>query len=133
MPRTPLLKKAKETHEKLLPQGVNTKDHFLFVIETPEETQSIGVIWFFVDHDKTPPSGFIYDLIIYELYRRHGFGKQAMLALEDKARELGLTSLALHVFDDNTPAKALYMSLGYQVKSLNMKKVLMPIEKHMDT
>ncbi len=50
-----------------------------------------------------------------------------MLALEKKAKELGLASLALNVFEDNTVAKALYTSLGYEVQSSNMRKLL--IEK----
>lgn len=47
-----------------------------------------------------------------------------MLALEVKARELGLASLALHVFVDNALAMALYAALGYEVRSMNMTKVL---------
>jgi ribosomal protein S18 acetylase RimI-like enzyme len=51
-------------------------------------------------------------------------GKQAMLALEKKAKDLGLARLVLNVFEDNTVAKALYTSLGYQVQSLYMCKSL---------
>ncbi len=47
-----------------------------------------------------------------------------MLALEDKAMELGLASLALHVFAHNPAAISLYEKLGYQVKGYNMTKAL---------
>ena len=53
-----------------------------------------------------------------------GFATQAMLALEEKAKELGLVILRLHVFTHNAVARSLYEKLGYEVSSLNMAKVL---------
>jgi ribosomal protein S18 acetylase RimI-like enzyme len=117
-------KKAKDIHANLLPDGVHTKDHLFFVIEDTQNKDSIGVIWLFIDRETEPPSGFIYDLLLHAPFRGQGLGKQAMLVLEKKAKELGLASLALNVFEDNTIAKALYTSLGYQVQSLNMHKLL---------
>jgi len=120
--------KAKNLHANLLPDGVHTKDHLFFVIEDIQTRDSIGVIWLFIDRETQPPSGFIYDLLLHAQFRGRGLGKQAMLALEYEARDLGLASLALNVFEDNTVAKSLYTSLGYEVQSLNMRKLLL-IEK----
>jgi ribosomal protein S18 acetylase RimI-like enzyme len=117
--------KAKNIHANLLPEGVQTKDHLFFVIEDAQTRDSIGVIWLFIDREAQLPSGFIYDLLLHEQCRGRGLGKQAMLALEQKAKELGLASVSLNVFEDNTVAKALYNSLGYEVQSLNMRKVLL--------
>ncbi len=119
--------KAKQIHANLLPAGVHTKDHLFFVIEDIQNQDLIGIIWLFIDREAEPPSGFIYDLLLQAQFRGRGLGKQAMLALEKKAKELGLASLALNVFEDNTVAKALYTSLGYEVQSSNMRKLL--IEK----
>lgn len=116
--------KAKGMHVNLLPDGVHTKDHLFFVIEDSPTKQSIGVIWLFIDHETEPPSGFIYDLLLYPGFRGQGLGKQAMLALEKKAMDIGLASLALNVFEDNKIAKALYASLGYHVQSSTMRKLL---------
>jgi ribosomal protein S18 acetylase RimI-like enzyme len=115
--------RAKDIHSKLLPDGVPTKDHLFFVIEDTQTKVSMGVIWLFVDRQTDQPSGFIYDLLLYTPFRGKGFGKQAMLALEEFAKDSGLASLALNVFEENTIAKALYTSLGYQVQSLNMRKL----------
>jgi ribosomal protein S18 acetylase RimI-like enzyme len=122
-------KKAKDLHAEILPDGVHTKDHLFFVIEDSQSKNSMGVIWLFIDRQIDPPSGFIYDLLLHVPFRGQGFGKQAMLALEKKAEELGLASLALNVFEDNTAAKALYHSLCYQVQSINMRKPLSTSEK----
>ena len=116
--------KAKDIHANLLPDGVHTKDHLFFVIEDIQNKDSIGVIWLFIDRETEPPSGFIYDLLLHTQFRGRGLGKQAMFALEKKAKDLGLASLALNVFEDNIVAKALYTSLGYQVQSSNMRKLL---------
>jgi ribosomal protein S18 acetylase RimI-like enzyme len=59
-----------------------------------------------------------------EALRGKGYGKQTMLAIEEKARELGLRSIGLHVFAHNAVAKGLYEKIGYEVKSLNMVKEL---------
>ena len=45
-------------------------------------------------------------------------------ALLEKARELDLKSIGLHVFAYNKVAKNLYESMGYEVSSLNMIKKL---------
>jgi ribosomal protein S18 acetylase RimI-like enzyme len=116
--------KARSIHESLLPDGVYTKDHLFFVIEDLQTKDAMGVIWLFIDRETEPPSGFIYDLLLHTQFHGRGLGKQAMLALEKKARELELASLALNVFEDNTVAKALYTSLGYEVQSSNMRKLL---------
>ena len=116
--------KAKDLHARLLPKGIHTPDHLFFVIEENQHHGSIGVIWLFINRETEPPSGFLYDILVHTPFRGQGFGKQAMLALEQKALELGVTSLALNVFEDNTLAKALYTSLGYQVQSSNMRKLL---------
>jgi ribosomal protein S18 acetylase RimI-like enzyme len=116
--------KAKSIHANLLSEGVHTKNHLFFVIEDAQTSEAMGVIWLFIDRETQPPSGFIYDLLLQADYRGRGLGKQAMLALEKKAKELGLASLALNVFEGNTVAKSLYTSLGYEVRSLNMSKIL---------
>ena len=118
------LERSKETHARLLPDGVETKDHLFFVIGTSQAPSPVGAIWRSIDRQKTPPSGFIYDLLVHQPFRGRGFGRQAMLALEDQARRLGLGSLDLHVFEENAPAKSLYTSLGYVIRGVNITKAL---------
>jgi len=118
------LERSRKSFENLLPDGVNTKDQYLFHVEDPETGQRVGVIWLNARTKSPRPSGFIYDIEIDETYRGKGYGKQAMLAIEEKARELGLQSIELHVFAHNPVAMGLYEKIGYKVKSQNMTKVL---------
>lgn len=116
------LEKSRDVYKKLLPDGLNTKNEYLYQIRDMETDQDIGVIWLNVKADMLIPSGFIYDIELGEEFRGKGFGKQAMLAIEEKARELGLKSIGLHVFAHNAVAKRLYENIGYEVKSQNMTK-----------
>jgi ribosomal protein S18 acetylase RimI-like enzyme len=117
------LEESRKVHQQLLPEGLATKDHHFLKIQD-ECGQAIGVAWLKANQDAAVPSGFIYDIMIEEAYRGQRYGTQAMLAFEAKAKELGLHALALHVFSHNPRAIALYQSLGYEVKSLNMTKLL---------
>lgn len=116
------LQKARESFERLLPQGLQSENHYLYSIYEGDET--VGVIWMRAEMERPVKSGFIYDLRVDEQFRGKGYGKQAMLLIEDKARELGLKSIGLHVFGYNTVAKNLYESVGYETTSLNMIKQL---------
>jgi ribosomal protein S18 acetylase RimI-like enzyme len=51
-------------------------------------------------------------------YRGHGIGRQLMEACIERARQEGSFSVALEVRMDNTPARHLYQSLGFQQTGL---------------
>jgi ribosomal protein S18 acetylase RimI-like enzyme len=116
------LEKSHKEFEMLLPQGLQSENHFLFTVYDGE--QAVGLIWMRANMDRPTKSGFIFDIRIDEKFRGKGYGKQAMLLIEEKARELGLKSIGLHVFAYNKVAKNLYESIGYEVSSLNMIKQL---------
>ena len=118
------LDKSRKAHERLLPEGLATKNHYLFAIQEAATGTTVGSLWLMADRETERRTGFIFDLFVDEAYRRKGFATQAMLALEHKAEELGLKTLGLHVFAHNPVAFDLYQGLGYQVKSLNMTKPL---------
>jgi len=116
--------KSRAAHEHLLPHGMGTPDHYFFSIRADDVPQAVGVVWLAIRRESAEPSGFIYDLFIDEPSRGKGIATQAMRALEETAKALGLQALYLHVFAHNQTARALYDKLGYQVTSLNMVKML---------
>jgi ribosomal protein S18 acetylase RimI-like enzyme len=70
------------------------------------------------------PLAFVYDFLIYEEFRRRGYGKQAMLALEATVKELGIDKIALHVYAHNRVARVLYEKAGYEITGISMTKKL---------
>jgi ribosomal protein S18 acetylase RimI-like enzyme len=105
-----------------LPQGVQTPNNYLYTLYDGDN--AVGLIWMCANVDRPTKDGFIFELYVEEKYRGRGYGKQAMFLIEEKARELGLKSIGLHVFGSNQIARNLYEAVGYQTTSVNMSKVL---------
>lgn len=116
------LERSRKEFEGLLPQGLQTKNHYLYTLVDGD--QSVGMIWLRTNLDRPTQDGFIFELYIDENQRGKGYGRQAMLLIEEKARELGLKAIGLHVFGSNKVARNLYESVGYETTSVNMSKTL---------
>ncbi len=112
------IEKANKTFDYLLPDGVESKNQFLFHIIN-ETDAIVGMIWFGIRPNN---EGFIYDFSVSEPYRNQGIGTKALELIEDEARKHGLKKLGLHVFGHNTNAIRLYQRMGYDFISINMSK-----------
>jgi ribosomal protein S18 acetylase RimI-like enzyme len=118
------LEQSRNEFHKLLPQGTDTPDQYLFEIIGNDNLTTVGFIWFAVVLQKGVRLAFVYDLAIKEPYRRQGYATQAFKAIETLVSDLGLASIGLHVFGQNLGAQALYRQLGYEVTGINMLKKL---------
>ena len=118
------LERSTQDFQKLLPDGVATKDNYLYDIVDEALGVKVGLIWLARMMQGTKPIMFIYDFRIDEAHRRKGYGEQAMLAAEVQAQALGYDTIALHVFGHNHAARALYEKLGYEITNINMAKKL---------
>lgn len=112
--------RSREAVERLLPQGLKTPNHYLFVVRIGE--RRVGIIWMRITVDLPVKQAFIFDIEIDKAERGKGYGKATMILIEEKAKELGQTQMGLHVFAHNMLARSLYEGLGYRVTSLNMIK-----------
>ena len=115
---------AEQQVHGLLPQGLATQDHYLFTLEDPDLGAKVGMLWFMVRWRGGQPEAFVCDIHIEEAFRRRGYATQAFQALEEKARDLGLVGLSLHVFGHNDAARALYEKLGFRAVDLLLAKEL---------
>jgi RimJ/RimL family protein N-acetyltransferase len=109
---------------QLLPEGLQTPHHTFFEICEPDSGGIAGILWIFYNPDDRRSQAFIYDIEIFDAYRRRGIATQTLLALEDHLRKLGAKRIGLHVFGFNTEAQALYLKLGYEVTNIQMAKQL---------
>jgi len=116
------LEKSRKQTMSLLSDGLQTKNHYLYTLYDGDE--AVGRIWLRGELDSPIKRGFIFDVEVKEEFRGKGYGKQAMLLIEEKARELGIKRMGLHVFAYNDVAKNLYEGIGYKVSSMNMLKDL---------
>jgi RimJ/RimL family protein N-acetyltransferase len=116
--------KALEEVQQLLPEGQATSGHYFYSIVDEESGRRVGTLWFAEDRRRPEPSAFVYDVIIFEEFRRHGYASQAFLLMEEKVKELGLTRIGLHVFGHNHGARTMYEKLGYVTTNVTMAKTL---------
>jgi ribosomal protein S18 acetylase RimI-like enzyme len=115
---------ARQSMQDGLPQGLATPDNYLYVMEDGPEKVTVGMIWIAAVQRGDRRVAYIYDVMVDEHHRRQGHATRAFAAIEEKALELGLTGVALHVFGHNPQAYALYVKLGYITTNTNMFKAL---------
>ena len=118
------VEKAQQEYDELLPQGLDTENQYLYAIVDGTSGAKVGTIWFMETQRQSGRRAYLCELLIDEGYRRQGYGTQAMRAVEQEVRALGIDRIALHVFGHNHPARALYEKVGYEETNLHMAKNL---------
>ncbi|WP_313467068.1 GNAT family N-acetyltransferase [Carnobacterium sp.] len=117
-------KLSEDSFAELLPNGVATKDHYLFSIVKSDSSQKVGYLWFRSSEDLNGKAAFIFDFIVFEEFRSRGYGTQTMLALEETAKKMGIEKIMLHVFAHNKTAFSLYEKMGFNMTDISMSKYL---------
>ncbi len=115
------LKRADAEFSRLLPDGIRTPGMELNTIKSKENGEKIGYIWFQIKDDKKK-TAYVWDILIFENQRGKGYGKDAMLYLEDYCRKRGATQIMLNVFGHNRVAINLYEGIGFRPVAIGMKK-----------
>jgi ribosomal protein S18 acetylase RimI-like enzyme len=114
--------KALGDFQRYLPNGMQSPDQYIFTMRDTQEL--IGYLWFCERGAPTNRKAYLLDIVIEEVYRGKGYGKKAMLLLEEKVKSLGLKHIGLHVFGHNHRAHELYKKLGYATTNIVMEKTL---------
>jgi len=117
------LEKSRASFQKFLPDGLQSRDQYIFNIFDNEQDLKIGLLWVEVKMDDPHRPAFIFDFILEEQFRGKGLGKKSLAALDEKLQQMGAESVGLHVFGYNTTAFELYKKMGYEVTNINMRKV----------
>jgi RimJ/RimL family protein N-acetyltransferase len=113
---------ASKELEGLLPRGTATPGHFLYAVRDESVPVEVGMVWISPRNSGAGRSLWIYDIVVYERFRRRGYASSILHLVEDKARQLGAERVELHVFGHNRGARALYEKLGYTPTSIVMAK-----------
>ena len=117
---------ARAEFGRLLPQQAVTPDHHFYEIKLNPSGPVLGFVWLSSVPRGSARVAFVFQLFVYPEHRRQGHGRAALAQVEELAKAMGLTGVALNVFGSNLAAQALYRSLGYVVTSLSMHKPLSP-------
>jgi ribosomal protein S18 acetylase RimI-like enzyme len=115
-------RKADEDMAAVLPQGLETPGHRIFLVEA--DGVVVGRLWLAERDSGGRRVLYIYDISIEPEHQGHGYGRVAMSLAEGVARGLGLARIELNVFGGNDVARGLYRSLGYIETAIHMAKDL---------
>jgi len=108
----------------LLPSGRSSQGQYLYTVQRVPEGNSVGYAWLGARQEGGKRFGVLYQLTVFERFRRQGYGSAALKAVEEKAQKLGLGAVILEVFAHNEAARGLYRKAGYQERSLILGKPL---------
>ena len=108
---------AKAEIKELMPDGLATKDQYLYSLIVTGEPTPVGFIWLMIRKRNGCKEAFIDDIEIYENFRRKGYAVQALDELDVIAKEMGIHKIRLHVFAHNHRARELYEKCGYKTVS----------------
>jgi ribosomal protein S18 acetylase RimI-like enzyme len=115
--------KAERDTARNLSRGFATPGQLVFRVMAGEA--GVGWLWLGIPGpDPDPLMAWVYEIEIEAGFRGRGYGRTAMRLAEDEVRSRGMTSLGLNVHGQNTVARSLYESLGYEVTAQQMKKPL---------
>ncbi|MBT2574982.1 GNAT family N-acetyltransferase [Bacillus sp. ISL-51] len=112
---------AEQTFLDLLPDGLQTAHHHLWSL-TLDGKEAAGWLWLHAEPAHPQRDAFIYDFGLYSPYRGKGYAKQALARLDEKARDMGVRKLSLHVFAHNETARRLYEKTGFLETDIIMSK-----------
>ncbi|GAA1961615.1 GNAT family N-acetyltransferase [Kitasatospora viridis] len=104
-------RKAEEDYRQLLPQGRETEQTALVVLEADGE--AIGHAW--LKHQHLPGVSYGYSLDVAPRFRGRGHGRAAMALGEQAVRAAGDRALMFTVWGGNEVAMNLYTATGYRV------------------
>jgi len=110
--RKKALAASKEEFNDVYPDGTQTKDTYLYVVQN-EDDEDIGVI----AYQKSPYSencAFITELVIHPDHRHKGYAQSALQYAQADAKEKGFGTMALNVFK-NSAAFPVYVCEGFRL------------------
>ncbi|MHB1980781.1 MAG: GNAT family N-acetyltransferase [Sulfobacillus sp.] len=115
---------AAKEFQLLLPDGLHSQGQHLHTLVDDQSSARVGMIWFGVREEGGQAEAWIWDIHVWDEFQGRGYGRQALSALDETVRALGLTRIALHVFAHNHTARHLYDTSGYHATNIMMRKEL---------
>lgn len=113
---------ASDQFNKLVPDGLQSVRQFFYQVFEKGTNQPVGYVWLGLQERFGRQIMSINDITIWTSYRGKGFGKILMSLIEQESKKREATRIRLHVFNQNEVAKGLYLSMGFEMTSIDMKK-----------
>lgn len=112
---------SEQTYNRLLPNGLETSGNYFYSIY--DDRNIVGYIWVGTDSENES-NAFIFDFEIYKQYQNKGLGSKAIILAEQEAKNMGFSTIGLHVFGSNQRAIHVYQKNNYDITDIKMQKKL---------
>jgi RimJ/RimL family protein N-acetyltransferase len=116
------LELAKAEIHEMLPDGLSSKNNYLYSLVVSDEPAPVGALWILIRERNKQKEAFIADIVIFDDFRRKGYGAQALKALDETIKGMGIHRIRLQVFGHNLAARDLYEKSGYKMVNIYMEK-----------
>jgi len=108
---------ALESMRLLWAENSKEKPHYFWSIMNDEK--DVGFLW--VAENTRFNNAYIYQITIFEEFRRKGLAREALVKLSADLKAKGIDYLSLNVFAYNPGARALYEEVGFQDAAHSMR------------
>jgi GNAT superfamily N-acetyltransferase len=115
--------RSRAEFQQMLPDGIQTPNAYLRTI-LDEHDHKVGMLWYFVDVNRSRKTAFLIDFFIFPEGRRKGYETRAFELFENEARGLGVERVELQIFTHKNEDVLLYRDNGYQETSIFFAKDL---------
>lgn len=99
--------------KEMLPDGLDTKNNSLMVIEDTLDSKIVGFMWYLYELTNDIQQVFLCDFVIQKQERQKGYATAALYEMEKIAKSCGCEESVLFVANENVPAQKLYTKCGY--------------------
>lgn len=120
-PAATALEQAWQDTRALLPQGLATPNHHVWVARDAESGTAVGTLWIAIRTQGGRREAYTYNIKVEPELQGGGYGRAIMKAGAAAAKALGAEVVGLNVFGFNDRAYSLYKSLGYRVANRHMR------------
>jgi ribosomal protein S18 acetylase RimI-like enzyme len=107
--------KADTQFGELLPHGLATEGQYPCLVLDSDRSIQVGYLWWGIRRDEDRRHALLCDFVIFEPFRRQGYGRRALARWETEVKQAGLETMILSVFAHNASARALYAGAGFGV------------------
>jgi hypothetical protein len=115
--------RARAEFQQMLPNGPQTPNACLRTI-WDEKEQKIGMLWYYVEANRSRKTAFLIDFFIFPESRRRGYEAQALLLFEEEAQSQGAERIELQIFTHKTDELDIYRENRYHETSIYFSKDL---------
>ena len=119
LPYQEALARAQEQIDTICKEDEKKGKNYAFNIIN-ETGEYVGRLWIFVNNNRK--KAFIYDIRIFQKYRKRGYAKHTLLELEKDLKRKNIKIIELNVFGNNKVALDLYKKIGFKEKYVNLIK-----------